>query len=318
MDVPGGSGTIIQSRGDVKINQVDKNTVFLIAFLGFLAFLLIFQLMLSKTARPPEENTISSSISNRLSEINPLLKQTTAPPPTDTPTYTDTPTPTDKPTDTPTYTPTFTPAFIPILERQICNIPLYKSPAKSLKKCQYSRINVGDVVYVLPGNEPVCIRPPNDSTIRNCFGNAADGESMLVIYGPLCTDEWLFWKVVTESGIAGWAPEGDNQGGFFLKPFCTESVCPKTRSPFFKVGDFALHPDWGSNQKIRVEPTLDSSQSGTLYKDQVVELIQGPICSDNLVWWNVKVVDTEETGWIAEGDSDTYWIIPYTGNYYPQ
>jgi len=228
--------------------------------------------------------------------------------PTFTITLTITLTPTKTPKDKSTPTPTFTPSPIPIMIRQTCTHNLYKP----IKGCGYSFIREGDAAYVVKGKGIVCLRPEGDTTIYNCYGNADEEDSMLITGGPRCDDNWLWWEAVTDQGIRGWLPEGDNLGDFFIEPFCSEKVCKKSRPSIFRVGDIAILTEWGSNQRIHDTPDV-VSPIGVVQRGQTVEILYGPACRNDLVWWKVRVIKTEEEGWIAEGDDKTYWLIPYTG-----
>jgi len=41
-----------------------------------------------------------------------------------------------------------------------------------------------------------------------------------------------------------------------------------------------------------------------------MQLVSGPICSGQSVWWKVIVKFTGENGWIAEADDEQYWLVP--------
>jgi hypothetical protein len=228
------------------------------------------------------------------------------------PTPTDTPIPTFSGTLTPSLTPSFTPTVapspIPIMIRQTCTHNLYKP----IKECGYSHVREGDAAYVVKGKGIVCLRPEGDTTIYNCYGNAEEEDSMLITGGPRCDDNWLWWEAVTDQGIRGWLPEGDNLGDFFIESFCSEKVCKESRPSIFKVGDIAILTEWGSNQRIHDIPDVESP-IGVVQKGQTVEILYGPACRNEMVWWKVRVIKTEEEGWIAEGNDKTYWLIPYTG-----
>ena len=49
---------------------------------------------------------------------------------------------------------------------------------------------------------------------------------------------------------------------------------------------------------------------GEIQPGEAVEILSGPVCSDMLVWWEVKVLETGEIGWTAEGYDESYWLIP--------
>ena len=49
---------------------------------------------------------------------------------------------------------------------------------------------------------------------------------------------------------------------------------------------------------------------GMLEAGSIVAVMEGPVCADGYFWW--KVNDGVRVGWTAEGENETYWIVPYT------
>lgn len=49
---------------------------------------------------------------------------------------------------------------------------------------------------------------------------------------------------------------------------------------------------------------------GQLQPGEVVDLLEGPVCADGWPWWKVKSEQTGLTGWTAEGNKTTYWLVP--------
>ena len=52
-------------------------------------------------------------------------------------------------------------------------------------------------------------------------------------------------------------------------------------------------------------PSLSSVLPNTMNEREVVEILDGPVCKDGLVFWKAK-----DLGWIAEGDKNVYWLGP--------
>jgi hypothetical protein len=40
------------------------------------------------------------------------------------------------------------------------------------------------------------------------------------------------------------------------------------------------------------------------------EIIGGPVCSNQWIWWEVQSKASSLTGWTAEGDNKAYWLVP--------
>jgi hypothetical protein len=49
---------------------------------------------------------------------------------------------------------------------------------------------------------------------------------------------------------------------------------------------------------------------GKLQSSERVVLLDGPVCVDGYVWWDVHSLGTSLVGWTAEGDDSETWILP--------
>ena len=45
-----------------------------------------------------------------------------------------------------------------------------------------------------------------------------EGTEFVVIDGPICSDNYLFWRIKLEDNTTAWAAEGDNNLGYFIEP----------------------------------------------------------------------------------------------------
>lgn len=79
-----------------------------------------------------------------------------------------------------------------------------------------TRLQVGDQVQVtFTDGSPNRIRQlPASSTI---LGSAPEGTKMVILEGPECKNERVWWKVSTENGLTGWTAEG-NPETYWLEP----------------------------------------------------------------------------------------------------
>ncbi|MGC1379307.1 MAG: G5 domain-containing protein, partial [Anaerolineales bacterium] len=50
--------------------------------------------------------------------------------------------------------------------------------------------------------------------------------------------------------------------------------------------------------------------TGQLAPGDAVEILDGPQCADNWVWWKARALKTNLVGWTSEGDVSGYWLIP--------
>ncbi|MCB0094444.1 MAG: LysM peptidoglycan-binding domain-containing protein [Caldilineaceae bacterium] len=86
-----------------------------------------------------------------------------------------------------------------------------------------SRLTVGQQALVLADN-------PSPKYIRAQWGNAgqvlgeaARGETIVIVSGPRCQDNRVWWYVRTQSGLAGWTSEG-SPARYFLSPVSENNV----------------------------------------------------------------------------------------------
>lgn len=85
--------------------------------------------------------------------------------------------------------------------------------------------------------------------------------------------------------------------------------CPDAPTSRLKVGDTAyVTKDPPLPNRVRKEPNHDAELLGAIGPGGGMDIIDGPSCANNWVWWKVKNADLE--GWTPEGDFETYWLIP--------
>jgi hypothetical protein len=63
--------------------------------------------------------------------------------------------------------------------------------------------------------------------------------------------------------------------------------------------------------RVRAEPTWTTGAIiGFIYPGEVVDILDGPVCANGVVWWQVQSREQNLTGWTVEGDVNNYWLIP--------
>lgn len=61
--------------------------------------------------------------------------------------------------------------------------------------------------------------------------------------------------------------------------------------------------------RVRISPAIDAKIVAYMRDDELVEIIEGPILADGIVWWQIK--GQAGSGWSAESNNDGItWIIP--------
>jgi hypothetical protein len=85
--------------------------------------------------------------------------------------------------------------------------------------------------------------------------------------------------------------------------------CPDASTSRLKIGDIAyVTKDPAIPNRVRKEPKTDAEILGLINPGGSMNIIEGPACANGWVWWKVKNAEFE--GWTAEGDKETYWLIP--------
>ena len=90
-----------------------------------------------------------------------------------------------------------------------------------------------------------------------------------------------------------------------------DDQCPGTLPSRLRVGEYAyvsLNPPLSN--RVRRGAGKNYEVIGEIPPGKVMEILDGPQCSDNWAWWNVKDITTGTIGWTAEGDNESYWLIP--------
>lgn len=112
----------------------------------------------------------------------------------------------------------------------------------------------------------------------------------------------------------------DREGAFFewtIGPEASglvQQVEPRTDScPGFLAsrlvadGRARVRPDLTA-VNLRAQPTSGSTQVGQVTGGTFVDVVQGPSCTLGTAWWQVSAEG--QTGWLAEGQADAYWLLP--------
>lgn len=62
--------------------------------------------------------------------------------------------------------------------------------------------------------------------------------------------------------------------------------------------------------RVREKPSTTSNITGFIDPGGRVEILEGPACEEGWIWWRVQEVGTDLEGWTAEGDINSYWVVP--------
>jgi hypothetical protein len=87
--------------------------------------------------------------------------------------------------------------------------------------------------------------------------------------------------------------------------------CPGAPATRLNVGSFAyVNPEPPLPNNLRSKPGENNELIGYIEPGQAMKILEGPECADGWLWWKVRTLETDLTGWTAEGDGQGYWLIP--------
>jgi serine/threonine protein kinase len=88
-------------------------------------------------------------------------------------------------------------------------------------------------------------------------------------------------------------------------------ACPDIYLSRLHVGDSAyVSYDPPLANIVRNNPRKSASEVGRINPGEEVDILDGPQCANNMVWWLVRSKKTGLTGWTSEGDMENYWLVP--------
>ena len=90
-------------------------------------------------------------------------------------------------------------------------------------------------------------------------------------------------------------------------PDCTSGWTRLTAGGKARVSGASTTPN-----RVRTGPTTAEAIIAVLYPGSVLELLEGPICAEGLVFWKVEsTLIAGGVGWTAEGDLYAYYLEPH-------
>jgi Tol biopolymer transport system component len=107
-----------------------------------------------------------------------------------------------------------------------------------------------------------------------------------------------------DAHVSAWSPDMK----ISVNPDCTAGW---TR---LAIGEYAAVA--GQNDtpnRVRSGPSLGDGVITQVYPGTPLQLMEGPVCADGLIFWKVEHKSIPSgSGWTAEGDGSEYWLEPYT------
>lgn len=100
---------------------------------------------------------------------------------------------------------------------------------------------------------------------------------------------------------------------FHPTPQPSAAVCPGILPPRLSTGKMAfVNPIPPLANRVRKDAGKDSPPIGSIQAGGIINVLDGPVCTGYQAWWKVEDITTGLTGWTAEGDSRSYWLVPCT------
>lgn len=89
------------------------------------------------------------------------------------------------------------------------------------------------------------------------------------------------------------------------------SSCGTAPIPRLTIGGEAycsISPSKRNN--VRARPGLSSQYLDQIKPGEALDVLEGPICANEMWWWKIRSRSSGLTGWTSEGDSTNYWLVP--------
>ncbi|MFZ4661324.1 MAG: hypothetical protein ACOYNY_30215, partial [Caldilineaceae bacterium] len=177
-----------------------------------------------------------------------------------------------------------------------------------------SRLQKDKLAFVLhdpPLPNRVRDQPSTQNTV--VLGWLPPGLAMTVIGGPVTANGLLWWKVQSDlARLTGWTPEHDGTS-FFLGPVEEQPLCTQAVQARLHKGDAALVTA-ALPIHVRQTPSLEGLITDELANGAEVTIVAGPLCANQIVWWNITASTIPQPRWVAEGQEGQYFLLPVSIN----
>ena len=184
--------------------------------------------------------------------------------------------------------------------------PIVYSP---ISNCASSRVSIGDFGFISLGGGRNSIRSTADThPSDNILGYAYSGDYVEIIDGPVCNFGWILWKVTTMDRQEGWTPESNGEE-FWIEPGNSWKPCKNALPSKLYVDSYAK--SYPSSASLLEQPETDSKAVGQIKSGDELLITDGAICENDVIWWQVKSLNTGKEGWTPEVKNNEYYLYPY-------
>lgn len=145
----------------------------------------------------------------------------------------------------------------------------------------------------------------------------AAGVTLSVTEGPRCNEGLNWWRVQAPYGtsgtlVDGWIAEG-YPGEYYVAGLSASAAASAAQC----MTSLRLHAGTraavtyrdGNPRRLRAAPSTSAAVLAQLIDGIEVEVINDNlVCADGYNWWEVRIIATGQTGWLAEGRPGNYWF----------
>jgi hypothetical protein len=187
-------------------------------------------------------------------------------------------------------------------------------PRLSYQRCEGGarwRLNIGGIGQESSNFRPgtVYLEPGGEQTEESFYG-------FTVVEGPVCIDGVAWWGVNLERNVPDdvvyWIEEayGNPAGATFGYNVLLDnrplSSCSDAMPANLYVGERGIVRTGLGANNVRSQPSLSDEIIGSLPEGAVFDVLDGPVCADDLIWWRID--HNALVGWTAGGDSEEYFL----------
>lgn len=180
-------------------------------------------------------------------------------------------------------------------------------PAAALVVGEEARVLTGVLLHELPNESSLVLH----SILSN--------EAVDVLAGPVCVNNLNWWQVRAayptpndpNGTIVGWVADGF-PGTYWLAalnapPVGTPNYCPRPLR--LNVGArAAVTYDDRVPRTLRDAPSVSAAPVQTLIAGVAFEITGASVCADGFNFWPIRLLQSNTTGWLAEGRPGNYWF----------
>lgn len=177
-----------------------------------------------------------------------------------------------------------------------------------------SRLQKNQLAFVLHDPPlPNRVRRTPSTSNGAIVGSIPPGVVMLMLEGPVEANGLLWWKVRSNlQRVEGWTPERDGSS-FFVAPVEERALCTHAVRTRLHKGDGALVTT-SRAINVREAPSLEGAITDAFAPGAELNVVGGPLCANNIVWWNISAAQLTQPRWVAEAQEGQGFLTPTSVN----